>query len=274
MSKPAGKCIFCDGLGLTKEHIFADWLRGPLGKKSTHATLRSTRGPEGEGPYKKTRQGDPLTHKLRVVCGACNGGWMSVLQNKTKPILTPLLSGDWSNLSEADLPILAAWVAMTAMVIDFENRGTQMISPEVRADFRKGKEAPANWEIYMGAYDDFQDRTYLHSTRRLYIDYDNGDREPTDGISWTSIGLGKVRFFAMSSTELYANVADPDAMSRAGYWRIWPPCGLPQKGKTMTLTEVRALHENLANLGCEVPFALPPLHDEPKPDLYVGPSQK
>jgi hypothetical protein len=36
---------------------------------------------------------DPLSSQVRVVCGPCNSGWMSQLQNQAKPFLTPLFEG-------------------------------------------------------------------------------------------------------------------------------------------------------------------------------------
>jgi hypothetical protein len=38
------------------------------------------------------RKGDARSQKLKVVCKACNSGWMSELQDRTKPVLLPLLT--------------------------------------------------------------------------------------------------------------------------------------------------------------------------------------
>jgi len=44
------------------------------------------------------RRGHREKKKLRVVCEKCNNGWMSEIENDSKPILTPFLNGDWQNL--------------------------------------------------------------------------------------------------------------------------------------------------------------------------------
>jgi hypothetical protein len=42
---------------------------------------------------------DEIDWKARVVCGDCNNGWMSDLENDhAKPVLTPLITGDTTRI--------------------------------------------------------------------------------------------------------------------------------------------------------------------------------
>ena len=59
MSKPAGKCVFCDKPGLTKGHVWPDWLNNILPRTATrHEEVVgefSTFTPEVPGPPKDYR---------------------------------------------------------------------------------------------------------------------------------------------------------------------------------------------------------------------------
>ena len=89
---------------MSKEHIFPEWMQkyfstsdvwgnnfrivddfGPFGKRKNQRIEK--------GPLHKF--GNPLAQKLKVVCQKCNNGWMSVQQQRIKPLLVPLLKGEW-----------------------------------------------------------------------------------------------------------------------------------------------------------------------------------
>lgn len=102
MSGDSKVCIFCPFRGkMTHEHIWGDWTRNyvprPQNKHEFKAILAPTPTEEVHGPL-KIRAGDPLNSQVRVVCGACNSGWMSQIQEYAKPYLIPLFDGDESVL--------------------------------------------------------------------------------------------------------------------------------------------------------------------------------
>jgi hypothetical protein len=95
-------CIFCGGLPLTREHIWADWFRAHLPRTLPfyHSGRIVLNEDNTRTRNSKKMSGDPRSKKLRIVCNKCNNGWMSDLQNATKPILTPLLHHQQITLSE------------------------------------------------------------------------------------------------------------------------------------------------------------------------------
>ena len=95
------------------------------------------------------RPGSPLSHRLRVVCEKCNNTWMSALQSKVKPILLPLVLGEWRPLSERDRETLAAWLTMFVMVVDFGNRDVRAITQEQRARFLACQKAEPGWFMWI-----------------------------------------------------------------------------------------------------------------------------
>ena len=87
----ARKCIFCGTEGnLSKEHLWPDWLsKLYLRKDSESHTFGSksylNKKEVRDGTY--SRPGHLFSLKNRVVCVTCNNGWMSRVEEETKPIL-------------------------------------------------------------------------------------------------------------------------------------------------------------------------------------------
>lgn len=125
--KPPGKCIFCGGHGLTKEHMWADWLRAYIPRAATeHHTQSKVVYLEKDETSLHRRTGDPHSRRIRCVCLSCNNGWMSELQEDAKPFLVPMLKGERITLHRRAQTILASWIGMTVIVaehVDQENVG-------------------------------------------------------------------------------------------------------------------------------------------------------
>src|SRR3954451_16688343 len=92
-------CIFCERSGMSKEHVFSDWINDVLPPDGTHNRIR-IRGFDAAGgtasPFHDVtahRQGGPAKLTARVVCQRCNSGWMSKLQARAKSVLIPLING-------------------------------------------------------------------------------------------------------------------------------------------------------------------------------------
>jgi len=151
--KPPGRCIFCDSLGVTKEHMWADWLRDYIPREmSSHATsfekihLRST------ARMFQRRTGDPHSRRIKCVCRDCNNIWMSQLQESAKPYLVPMLTGDTVRLQRNGLTTLAAWTTMMVMVSEHLNEEMVAISLAERQRFKANKRAPSHWRIWIGRH--------------------------------------------------------------------------------------------------------------------------
>ena len=160
--KVPGTCIFCGSSGLSHEHIWANWLRdyiprdlastihtGQVAGTILHGNTRI--------PYNSTKtteaSGDPHSQRLRKVCKRCNSGWMSILQNRVKPILTPHLAGHWPDKCDSDQKILAAWATMFTMVVEFKHIPTVTVNQKQRQDFSLIQIPPENWHVWCGHYE-------------------------------------------------------------------------------------------------------------------------
>lgn len=153
MTKPGRSCIYCGGTELTHEHIWADWLKIYSKREMTSYTTETALIDVDKINLKRKKyQGDPLARKVRRVCRTCNNGWMSRLQETTKPSLVPLPIGSPATLHKRDLRLLSAWIAMATMIAEFDPTATVAISQEERTFLRMNPRPPSHWRIWIGCY--------------------------------------------------------------------------------------------------------------------------
>ncbi len=97
-------CIYCGSKAGSKEHVFPKWLRDDY---------------EGFGTLEYHEHMDAVprikrnVRKLNIVVDSvckteCNNGWMSVLQNDTKPLLKSLLDNPTTTLDVMNCKLLTS----------------------------------------------------------------------------------------------------------------------------------------------------------------------
>jgi hypothetical protein len=154
MARPQRFCIFCGQSGLTKEHVWPDWLKNYIPKDMReHTSLSVTVHPTHSDPQRKKRSGDLRSRRLRIVCKACNNGWMGKLQEKAKPYLLPLINEEITVLDERGQAVVAAWITMFSMVAEHFDPRKVSTSSQQHHDFRENQKPPANWKIWIGDYE-------------------------------------------------------------------------------------------------------------------------
>jgi hypothetical protein len=170
--------------------------------------------------------GDPHSGRVRCVCGACNSGWMSDLQNKTKPILIPLLQGDRHSLRKPSQAILAAWVTMFTMVAEFRLRPSELaaVTAEERRQFMKTQRPLPNWKIWIGSNDDVNWKgRYIHTTLPVYSSDDQGKRTSNNVLipntQTTTFTVNNLFIHELSSSVVEI---DRQKISERLVQRIWP----------------------------------------------------
>jgi len=133
-------CIFCGGFNLSKEHVWPDWTRKVLTENPSpahhewHNTF-SNKGKVVKESGMRTRQGSTFTKKLRVVCKTCNNGWMSRLENDTKPILLKLVQAEPTLLGRKQQTLVAQWIALKVMITEWNRPLEAFIPKEDRRAF-------------------------------------------------------------------------------------------------------------------------------------------
>lgn len=90
----------------------------------------------------------------KAVCKKCNNGWMSGVENATKPILAPMVRGQTVSLSADDRAVLSSWAVKTAMV--FEHMSSKTLrywrEEERRAFAASPHRPPAGTEVLAASY--------------------------------------------------------------------------------------------------------------------------
>lgn len=197
------RCIFCGSRkNITREHVVPNWLRKVvprLRETHVHSGLRTTS--QGRTlfvqPLWTVKDGNLGNKKLFMVCADCNGGWMRNLQDELKPILIPLIEGEWQDLNAESAGRISAWMAMTATVIALSIRDTLGVTRAERKFIYENHHAPDNWSIWIGRGSGFDDICY--SNRVGFVaevsegqieSFELGTNEANTNV--TTIALGKL----------------------------------------------------------------------------------
>jgi len=136
------KCVFCGSMELSKEHIFAKWMRGYFDEKTFHGEVY-TRLPNDDlldtlksGVSKGSQSSYGYT--MPNVCVDCNRTWMSRLEEDAKNILSIDSKSLKSKVSDLELDEskakkLALWVSVKAILLAIKsNIGFSIPSDDVK----------------------------------------------------------------------------------------------------------------------------------------------
>jgi hypothetical protein len=106
--------MFCgkSGQGLSREHVVPNWIGKVLPGVGNFTHRLDIDG----GSPKFAYSARDMDFKAKIVCMSCNNGWMSGIEDRVIPILTPLLNGEARELTSTEQRSVALWACKTAMV--------------------------------------------------------------------------------------------------------------------------------------------------------------
>lgn len=141
------QCIFCTNSANTKEHVWPEWVLAAV---------------DQDRPLRFEMGNDPGflfsgEFKIGCVCGTCNNGWMSRLENEVKPFLEPLMCGVITPLSHSFQTGLSVWAVKIAMVIEGarpKSAHERFYSVEDTHAFRKHQIIPDMTRVEVGYFAD------------------------------------------------------------------------------------------------------------------------
>ena len=232
------RCIFWEPskphTPLDREHIWGEWL-----KQYVRSNINSHRLREDEigkpGTLSKVRitprTGEPLLTKLKIVCKACNSGWMSRIQNVAKPFLLPLIQGRRTTFGLAAQRAITAWCTMATMTGDYLSRDSTAIaiSQGERDWFRDSGIPPENWKIWIGHYAGSKGR-WSHFVVPI-LDANSISDIKNDGFAQPNT---QTTTFVIGNLFVHIISGDADTVSR---W-VWPS-GSPLTIKLVQITPTR-----------------------------------
>ncbi len=235
MSTPSPKrsppCIFCDEPRSSAEHFWPEWMHTLLPRTPNPHHERWTvhqhpvRGEDRRG--RTNAQGGVQTIRIKVVCANCNRGWMSRLEERVKPIVSPLILGEPIALDHEQTTTIAKWVALKCIVAEHAARDCALTPEDDRKALRLQGTIPNYFRIYVANHDG-NECAYVRHSHCLAFDGPKPKPELPTGIvknvQTITFYLGRI-FVHMNACrtddfELESSVLIPSLYNNS---RIWPP---------------------------------------------------
>ena len=246
---PPRKCLFCQGYGMSGQHIWPDW----MGKDSALPTFRKPNNAIGifqtlnkfhhvispknidnivfiEPPKFINRQGYLGNQKLKIVCVKCNNTWMSQIELNSKSIIRSLMLNENRILSVADQDKLVAWITLMAIIAEFTDEPMKAISYAERKYFMDNKMPPRQWAIWIGKYEGVNwNQHFKHHGMAMVSP--NGtapelkiNAEQKINIQTTTFAVGGFLFFVASTFEpaLYKSIQKLGFLNLVKLWPYSP----------------------------------------------------
>lgn len=137
-------CIFCDNQSGSKEHLWPDWMHRLI-------TFAPINRQEGSG-HVLVGQDPEVT--INTVCGTCNNGWMSQLEQKNVTRLKAMLLNTPITLDRGGMKLLTEWAVKTAMVSDSikpRNDNENFFTRDERIAIRESRTIPERTRVWIGS---------------------------------------------------------------------------------------------------------------------------
>jgi hypothetical protein len=141
-------CAFCpETAGITGEHLWSAWAGKMFGERRYTITRK-----ESDGRV-LTWSLQELSAKTRVVCGDCNSGWMSDLENQIKPIIGEMICNcTQTTLNSKDIATVAVWAYTKAIVAEHSHHNTVPFwTFAERQRFRQTLAIPPGLQIWLAS---------------------------------------------------------------------------------------------------------------------------
>lgn len=132
---------------MTEEHLIASWVfRAVQQTRTPKINVIRTNRVTGKSKDRYGIQQDTA----EVVCGSCNNGWMSRLDNAAATVLKPLIRADTPvDLNKMHQAAVAAWCVKTVMVNDLPLTGGESLL-RTHAPTMTGGKPPEFIEVWHG----------------------------------------------------------------------------------------------------------------------------
>jgi hypothetical protein len=96
---------------------------------------------------------------------------MSQIEEKAKPVLTPLLKGEQCALDHEKIETLGHWIALKTIVGELDDPDSAAITDKERQAFFRNRTMPRNFRARIGKY--IGPTGYRHRPLSLYIGYED-----------------------------------------------------------------------------------------------------
>lgn len=228
------RCIFCGDLVGSQEHLWSDWLKHSTVVDHTSVNhdqvqITNTFASSDVGqiaiitPDWTRHSGSPTKHKKPEVCAKCNNGWMSRLENQTKPALLAMVDGESRTLGALEQRTVARWADKTAIVHETTSVKTLISRPEDRVRIMQEDDpTPAqHTRVWIGRADT---PTVSPSSRARSVRAVELETGEVGGMRSVVLAVGYVVLYVVGATFTDFAADVPSAVEALGnkLMRIWP----------------------------------------------------
>lgn len=182
----AKTCIFCGDPANSMEDVFPLWIIRMLRRSAAERVpMRTYR--YRQPPREWMTLNSVL--KAKLVCRACNNGWMSRLEDQLKPIFTPMILGNPVTVTPSQQERICTWLTKCALLFDAMDDGEVFYDALDRHHFRRKVEPFYNGvNVWLGHYAGTNGRAFFdHRTLRAPVSSGNSVK-----MHVLTISLGKV----------------------------------------------------------------------------------
>jgi hypothetical protein len=146
------ECVFCGGRADSLEHVWPQWVSRHFADRLPLTLVDRSRGVP-------PRSMSILDAHVRRVCQDCNGGWMSQLEMRAKPLLEPMFDGEPVTLERDEQAVVAAWTVKTLMMLDLWQPDPEAFSPTHHQQLHRSAAPPSDTAVLLA----FVDRPTQHT---------------------------------------------------------------------------------------------------------------
>lgn len=226
--KPKDHCIFCGAYEeLSREHVLPDWMKPHLpGYEGVYREgklfLRDMETGIEQAPQIviKNGSGQHRSQTLKVVCGKCNGVWMSQIVQDAKPALELIMQGQWVDLSEQVQQKISIWFTLHNIVYEQYSKLLQVTSDADKQKFMADRDPGSRRFIWMAKIHD--DRMIPTFARFLGTGNPNSSSQK---VLILAIAIGETALISVNDPSGIVNdekIQKIEKMLSRWSLRIWP----------------------------------------------------
>lgn len=212
-SKKQNYCVFCDGPGLSKEHIWSDWITQILPEQTDLSTQTiigerlDTRAKTSIIEIRKLHQNKTkISQKVvRKVCTKCNNGWMGSVVNEAKNPALKMIEGEWNAITPDMQVAIGKWIQLACMMAEFTDPDNAAIPPASYKEFYREKNLLKDWVIGISRYKgtEWFPIRYHHTGKKAHSPTDPSDVVARIQTSMYSLKNFFVYAFSSTDSEFY-----------------------------------------------------------------------
>jgi len=229
-AKTPGVCVFCGKSGVTKQHMWPDWVKNVIpreGEKHTQLLTHINMAQRGLAlihPDIQNKRGPAGARKIRNVCNKCNSGWMSKLEGSAKNALTNAITNQAMKLDSSTQEAIAAWAMMTSIVAEYTDTPSQAIPATDREYLMRELHPDEHWRIWMGRYDGAEwKQRYRHTSLVATWDWGHWPTVPAvPNTQSSTFVVGSLFLVAMSSSFIPTDQFPYPSSLDGTLIQIWP----------------------------------------------------